>query len=168
MLNSVSTTSKYVVGGYLRISLDDDTDIESNSIKSQRDLIKRHISGLDGFHNASFVEYVDDGISGSHTERNGYQRLLADVARGDVDCIVVKDLSRIGRDMLEVDDLLMNHLIMLNVRFISINNGYDSLMHPLSNLELAFINFTNQHSSRAYLAPLSIRFATAGRTGGRR
>ena len=65
-----------------------------------------------------------------------------------MDCIIVKDLSRIGRNLLDVDDLLMNYLVMMNVRFIAINDGYDSLKSPLSNLELAIINLANQHYSR--------------------
>jgi DNA invertase Pin-like site-specific DNA recombinase len=61
---------------------------------------------------------------------------------------VVKDLSRIGRNLIDVDDLLMNHLVTLNVRFIAINNGYDSFSSPLSNLELAIINLANQHYNK--------------------
>jgi DNA invertase Pin-like site-specific DNA recombinase len=52
--------------------------------------------------------------------------------------------------MLDVDDLLMNYLVALNVRFIAINNHYDSFIHPLSNLELAFINLSNQHYNKDY------------------
>ena len=141
--------SKHVIAAYLRISREDDTGAdESNSIKNQREIIKSYVLNQDDFQNAKIVDYVDDGISGSHTEREAYTRLLADIGRGDVDCVVVKDLSRIGRNMLEVDDLLMNYLVMLDVRFIAINNGYDSFKHPLSNLELAVISLANQHYSR--------------------
>lgn len=148
MLNAALRSSKYTIGDYLRISQEDSADIESNSIRNQREMIRQYIAEQDEFRGATVVDYVDDGISGSRNDRKAYQRLLADVGRGEVDCIIVKDLSRIGRNMLEVDDLLMNHLVALNVRFIAINNGYDSFAHPLSNLELAVINLANQHYNR--------------------
>jgi DNA invertase Pin-like site-specific DNA recombinase len=148
MLNTATRTSKYVIGGYFRISQEDNARDESNSIKNQRAMIRRYIAGHEDFQNATVVDYVDDGISGSRDDRKAYQRLLSDVGRGDVDCIIVKDLSRIGRDMLEVDDLLMNHLVLLGVRFVAVNDGYDSFAHPLSNLELAIINLANQHYSK--------------------
>ena len=137
--------NKYVIAAYLRLSREDGTNDESNSIKNQREIIRRYVAEQTEFASASIVDYVDDGTSGSHTDREAYQRLLADVKRGDVDCVIVKDLSRIGRNMLDVDDLLMNHLVALGVRFIAINNGYDSFKHPLSNLELAIISLANQH-----------------------
>ena len=140
--------AKYVIASYLRISQEDDAKDESNSIRNQREIIKKFVSDQDDFRDTAITDYVDDGISGSHTQREAYKRLIADVGRGAVDCIIVKDLSRIGRNMLDVDDLLMNYLVLLNVRFIAINNGYDSLKHPLSNLELAVINLANQHYNR--------------------
>lgn len=138
----------YNIGSYLRISQDDGADIESNSIKNQREIIKSYIAGQGEFKDASLIDYVDDGISGSRSDRDAYQRLLSDIERGVIDCVIVKDLSRIGRNLIDVDDLLMNHLVTLNVRFIAINNSYDSFTHPLSNLELAIINLANQHYNR--------------------
>ena len=102
--------SNYVIASYQRISEQDDVKDESNSIKNQRAMIENYIALQSEFANATVIDYVDDGISGSHTERKAYQRLMADVKRGAVQCIAVKDLSRIGRDSIEVDDLLMNFL----------------------------------------------------------
>jgi DNA invertase Pin-like site-specific DNA recombinase/ribosomal protein S27AE len=136
------------IAAYLRISLDDGADLESQSITNQRALIRSYIAGHGEFNGAALTDYIDDGISGSRSDRDAYVRLLRDIERGAVDCVVVKDLSRIGRNMLDVDDLLMNFLVTLNVRFIAINNGYDSFSSPLSNLELAIINLANQHYSR--------------------
>lgn len=134
----------YVIARYLRLSFDDNPDDESNSITNQRAMIQGHIEGMGEFAGARVVDYVDDGIGGRYTNREAYQRMMRDVQSGLVDCIVVKDLSRIGRNMLDVDDLLMNELVTLQVRFIAINNGYDSFKHPLSNLELAFNNLANE------------------------
>jgi DNA invertase Pin-like site-specific DNA recombinase len=136
------------IAAYLRVSREDDSKDESNSIKNQRDLIRRYITGQDDLRGAEIVEYIDDGVSGSHTDRAGYQRLMDDIGKGRTGCVCVKDLSRIGRSLIDVDDLLMNRLIALQVRFIAINNHYDSLLHPLSNLELAIINLGNQYYNR--------------------
>jgi len=100
------------------------------------------------FEGATLFDYIDDGISGSHSDRDSYKRLLYDVERGVLDCIIVKDLSRIGRNLIDLDDLLMNHLVTLNVRFIAIGNGYDSFASPLSNLELAITNLANEHYNK--------------------
>ena len=138
----------YVIAAYLRLSDQDDAKDESNSITNQRTMIRNYIASQSEFSNAKIVEYIDDGISGTHTKRDGYQRLMADIQRGVVHCIVVKDLSRIGRNLLDVDDLLMNHLVVHDVRFIALGERHDSLKHPMSNLELAFINLSNQHYAR--------------------
>ena len=128
---------------YLRISKDDGNNLETQSIANQRELIRNFIANHGDFAGANITEYVDDGITGSHTDREAYKRLMVDVENGTIDCIVVKDLSRIGRNLIDVDDLLMNHLVTLDVRFVAINNGYDSFSSPLSNLELAVINLAN-------------------------
>lgn len=137
-------SASYVIARYLRLSFDDNPNDESNSIINQRVMIQTYMEGIEEFAGARVVDYVDDGIGGRFTDREAYQRLMRDVQSGVVDCIIVKDLSRIGRNMLDVDDLLMNELVTLQVRFIAINNGYDSFKHPLSNLELAFNNLANE------------------------
>jgi DNA invertase Pin-like site-specific DNA recombinase len=111
-------------------------------------MIQAYLSARGEFASARITEYIDDGATGESTNREGYQRLMSDVERGAVDCIIVKDLSRIGRNELDTDDLLMNYLVSLHVRIISINDNYDSFLHPLSNLELAFINLVNQQYNR--------------------
>ena len=143
-----TSTGRYNIAGYLRLSQDDGAEIESNSIKNQREIIKHFIANHAELSGAKYIDYVDDGFSGETTERDDYSRLMDDIERGEIDCVVVKDLSRIGRNLIDVDDLLMNHLVSLNVRFIAINNGYDSFTSPLSNLELAVINLANQHYNR--------------------
>jgi len=146
-LSSATRTSPFSIGSYKRISKEDERD-ESCSITNQRAIIRSHIATNPEFSGAKITEYIDDGLSGSRSDRDAYQRMLKDVRRGAIDCIIVKDLSRIGRNLIDVDDLLMNYLVMWGVRFISINDGYDSYTHPLSNLELAVINLANQHYNR--------------------
>lgn len=110
--------------GYMRLSREDGDKLESDSIKNQRELIKEYLaqhSGLD------FVdEYVDDGYSGTSYERPAFQRLLKDVKSGKINCIIVKDLSRLGRNYIETGRYLEKIFPFLGVRFISILDHYDS------------------------------------------
>ena len=88
---------------YIRLSSEDnDVDgsikAESNSVSAQRMLINEFIKKQDEFTNCPVVEYVDDGYSGTNFERPAFQAMLEDIRRGIVDCVVVKDLSRFGRE----------------------------------------------------------------------
>ena len=149
MNNAIAKNQKsFNLAAYFRISKDDGSNIETLSIANQRDLVRNFIASHNDFSNANIAEYIDDGLTGSNTDREAYKRLMNDVESGIIDCIVVKDLSRIGRNLIDVDDLLMNYLVTLDVRFVAINNGYDSFSSPLTNLELAVINLANQHYNR--------------------
>ena len=84
---------------YLRLSREDGDKLESDSITNQRELIREYVTGHEGL---SLVnEYVDDGYSGSNYDRPSFKRLLEDVNAGKVNCIIVKDLSRLGRNYIE-------------------------------------------------------------------
>jgi len=151
ILNNAQATIQpqtYTIACYLRISQEDESKDESNSISHQRRIIHRYIDEHVEFTQAKRIDYIDDGASGETTERAAYQRLLRDMKNGLIQCIVIKDLSRFGRSMLEVDDMLMNRLVTLGVRIIAIGEGYDSLRYPLSNLELAMVSLSNQFYNR--------------------
>jgi len=141
---AMASFNKWRIGGYFRISQEDRRAGESASITSQRALIKDFIKHKEEFINADISEYVDDGLSGATTARENYTKMMRDIENGTINCIIVKDLSRIGRNMLETDELLMVYLVERNVRFISLGEGYDSFINPLSVLELATINLFNQ------------------------
>lgn len=84
---------------YCRLSQDDMLQGESNSITNQKAILKKY--ALDnGFHNTKF--YVDDGVSGTTFERDGFKKMIADVESGKIGIIITKDLSRLGRDYLEI------------------------------------------------------------------
>ena len=144
--NALAATvySNWRIGIYLRISQEDKRAGESVSITNQRALAADYVKRSEAFTGAEVFEYVDDGISGSTTDRKDYDRMMQDIDSGRINCIIVKDLSRIGRNMLETDELLMIYLVERNVRFISIGDGYDSFVQPLSVLEIATINLFNE------------------------
>ena len=80
-------------GGYLRLSREDGDKLESNSIKNQRELVREFISQHKGL--SLVEEYVDDGYSGTSYERPSFQKLMDDVKRGKINCIIVKDCCAI-------------------------------------------------------------------------
>lgn len=116
---------------YLRIS-SEDADLrtgekdESESISNQRSLLREYVSGHAELAGSEILEFCDDGWSGTNFERPAVKELLEQVRRGQINCIVVKDLSRFGRDYLTVGDYISRVFPFLGVRFISINDGFDS------------------------------------------
>ena len=119
---NVTTTSRLAF--YLRLSRSDGTDAESNSITNQRRLLENYTK--ENLDNRPYSEYVDDGYSGANTDRPSFQRLISDCRMGIVDTILVKDLSRFGRDYVAVNDYIEQIFPLLGVRFISVLDHFDS------------------------------------------
>ncbi len=141
---------------YLRLS-QDDVDLkhnllkdESDSIGSQRLLIQKYIREHADLRDLSVVEFADDGFTGINFERPGLKRMLEAVKNGDIACIIVKDLSRFGRNYLEVGDYLEHIFPFLGVRFISVNDHYDSKSYKgtTGGIDVAFRNLIYQRYSQ--------------------
>ena len=132
---------------YLRLSRDDGEEIESNSISSQRELIKAY-GKQHGLNIA--CEYVDDGVSGATFNRPSFKRMMEDLEKGKIETIVVKDLSRFGRDYIETGKYLQKIFPEKKVRFISINDNYDSMNADANDthLVLPIKNFINDSYCR--------------------
>lgn len=114
---------------YLRLSNEDQDKggkVESDSISAQRALIAGHVEGLMQGREYVIMEFCDDGYSGVDFRRPGVQALIEAAKGGKVDMIIVKDFSRFGRDYLEVGRFLEYIFPILQVRFVSVNDGYDS------------------------------------------
>lgn len=132
---------KYNIGAYIRISNEENDKLKSNSINNQKELINEYIAK---HQDLNLIEYyIDDGYSGTSFDRPAFIRLLEDIRGKKVNAIIVKDLSRFGRNHIEVDNYIENIFPMLNVRFISIVDGFDSLknldgvddlIEPIKNL----------------------------------
>ena len=110
---------------YMRLSNEDVHERESYSISNQRALLLDYVKSHEEFNGWNVLEFYDDGYSGVSFERPGIQKLLS-LAGGTVDCIIVKDFSRFGRNLVEVGDYLDQIFPFLGVRFIAVNEGYDS------------------------------------------
>lgn len=133
---------------YHRISREDGDKEESDSIATQKDITHDYIEHQDDL--TAVGDYDDDGKTGTNFERPGFQRLMEDVKRGAVNCIIVKDLSRLGRNYILVGQYLEMVFPMLNIRFISVNDRIDSYKDPssISNALVSFKNVMNDEYCR--------------------
>ena len=116
---------------YLRISSEDSdirnsTKTESDSIANQRSLLSAFISRTPELENADILEFCDDGWSGKNFERPAVREMLEQARKGKIHCILVKDLSRFGRDYLEVGNYISRIFPFLGIRFIAVNDHFDS------------------------------------------
>lgn len=141
---------KGTVALYMRLSSEDANAKESGSISNQRDLLYHFVRNRREFDNCPVLEFCDDGFSGTNFERPQIQRLLTLARQGKVSCILVKDLSRFGRNYLEAGTYLEQIFPFLGVRFIAVNDGYDSDSYAKSGefLETAFRNLAYDLYSR--------------------
>lgn len=124
---------------YCRLSRDDDLAEDSNSIIHQKDMLTRYARERN-FPNVSV--YSDDGWSGANFERPDWKRLIADIEAGKVGIVLVKDLSRVGRDYLRVGFYTEVTFPQNGVRFIAVNNGVDSA-NQSENDFAPFLNIMN-------------------------
>ena len=108
---------------YCRLSRDDGAEGDSNSVANQKRLLQR-FAKENGLSNTRF--YVDDGYTGTNFQRLGFQKLLEDVELGYVSTIIVKDMSRLGRDYLQVGYYTDSYFPGHNIRFIAVNDMLDS------------------------------------------
>jgi DNA invertase Pin-like site-specific DNA recombinase len=128
---------------YLRLSRDDGGDAESNSIGNQRAILQRYVAEA-GLH--MIGEYVDDGISGTTFDRDGFKRMIADVEAGKIGTILCKDLSRLGRNNALVAYYTEIYFIENRVRFIALNDGIDTLKGD--NEIMPFKSVINEYYAR--------------------
>ena len=140
--------SEYKVAGYIRLSKEDKIKDESNSVTNQKLIITSYIENNEDLELFDF--YIDDGYSGTTFNRPGYKRMLKDIVEGKVNTIIVKDLSRFGRNHIESDNYLENILPGYNVKFISINDDIDTLnnSNSVSGIVIPLKNLMNDQYAR--------------------
>lgn len=142
-----------LAGDYLRLSREDGDKLESDSIRNQRSLINDFI----GQHPEITLvdEYIDDGYSGTNFERPAFHRMIEDVKKKKINCIIVKDLSRLGRNYIETGRYLEKIFPFLGVRFIAITDHYDSASESddADQIIVPFKNLIND----AYCRDISIK-----------
>lgn len=144
---------KFSVAVYLRLSREDGDKTESDSIANQRLLIENYLSDKPSLQ--FFREYVDDGYTGSNFERPGFIKMMEDVKRQKVNCIIVKDLSRFGRNYIEVGRYIEKKFPTMGIRFIAINDQYDNAKES-GDAEQIIVPFKNLIND-AYCRDISIK-----------
>ena len=142
------TVKPYVIALYIRLSAADrdngtDGKEESDSVTAQRDMLKGFVAARPEFSGAEIIEFCDDGRTGANFDRTGVSKMLDAAKRGQINCIIVKDLSRFGRDYIEVGDYLEQIFPFLGIRFIAVNDHYDSIDHPYGSAGLIDVSFKN-------------------------
>ena len=159
----------FLAAMYLRLSREDrdagDGKLESNSIRNQRELIRAFIQEQRDID--LFDIYIDDGFSGSNFDRPEFKRMMGDIAEGRVNCIIVKDLSRFGRDYIESGKYIQKVFPSLGVRFIAIIDHYDSFSTDAgeSGIVLPVKNFMNDSYCRDISAKVKSQFEVKRRNG---
>ena len=157
--------SKWVIGKYIRLSLADqdlmkkENKSESESISHQKALIQNFINGNAELNGSEQYEFFDDGYSGTNFQRPSFERLLERIKKGEINCVIVKDFSRFGRDYIELGDYLERIFPFMGVRFISINDHYDSADYKgtTGGLDVVMKNIVYDYYSK----DLSVKVKTA-------
>jgi DNA invertase Pin-like site-specific DNA recombinase len=140
---------RWKLGKYIRLSKEDMNKgkDDSNSVVNQKALLDDYyIQHMDEFESVE-EPYVDDGCTGTDTNREGFQKLLADIYAKKINCVIVKDLSRLSRNYTDAGSLIENLFVQMNVRFISLAEGIDSYLNPdsISNLIVPITNVINDN-----------------------
>ena len=145
----------YLVGIYCRLSKDDGTDNESASIATQKSILTDYVK-KQGWHIAK--TYVDDGYSGTNFQRPSFQNMIKDIESGLINCVITKDLSRLGRNYLDCGLYLEVFFPEHNVRYIAVNDGVDTLNKSAMDIT-PFRNILNE----MYSADVSVKIKSAYR-----
>ena len=145
--------STYMGCDYLRLSRDDGDKAESDSIQNQRELINDFLKKHPEIKKVQ--EYVDDGYSGTNFDRPNFKRMMAEIEKGHIDCVIVKDLSRLGRNYIEMGKYLERIFPMYGVRVIAINDNYDTA-NESSDADQIVIPFKNLIND-AYCRDISMK-----------
>lgn len=163
---AIKNNKKYNYGGdvtalYARLSKDDDLVGDSNSIVHQKEILAEYAKEH-GFTNIEF--YVDDGFSGTNFNRPDFQRMMADAEEGKISTVIVKDMSRFGRDYIMVGYYTEIYFSNLDIRFIAINDNVDSNIQTENDLT-PFKNVFNEWYARDTSKKIRAVFKAKGNSG---
>ena len=147
---------KFQAAAYLRLSYTENRENESDSIANQKKLIEDYVKGRPDIELVS--EKVDDGYSGILFDRPAFQEMMQDITEGWVNCVIVKDLSRLGREYIETGRYLRRIFPAYGVRFIAINDNIDTAHeHAGDDLSISMKNIIND----AYCHDISVKTRSA-------
>ena len=139
---------KWILGIYRRRLFDEKIEEESNSVVNQKKLIDDYLVDKDDI--MIYKDYVDDGYTGTDFDRPRYKKMLNDIRKKKINGVIVKYLSRLGRNYIEVGNFIDEIVPQYGLRFISINDKVDSYLEPnvMDSLEIPFKNLMNESYSK--------------------
>lgn len=154
----ISGLTSYVIALYIRLSTED-SKVGSFSIDNQRRVLHHYVDTMEDVKNAEVLEFIDNGYSGTNFERPAVQELLDQMRKGKINCIIVKDFTRFGRNSIEVGYFMEMVFPLYGIRFISINDDFDSdqLHGDTGGINVAFKYLVSEFYSR----DLSIKYKSA-------
>lgn len=140
----MSIERTYQTGVYIRLSREDGDDRESESVENQRDIIMNFINSNEDL---EFVnEYVDDGYTGTNFDRPSFKRLIEDINKGIINCVITKDLSRFGRDHIDTGFYLERLFPSNNIRYIALGDTIDTKTSSGLNFMTFKLSFNDYYS----------------------
>lgn len=139
---------KWKIGTYQRRSFDDGENEESNTVINQKKIIEDYLKDKKDI--TVYKSYVDDGFTGTDFYRPGFQKMMEDITTGKINGVIVKDLSRLGRNYIEVGDFIDEVVPKYNLRLISINDNIDSYLNPecMNNIDIPIRNLMNENYAK--------------------
>ena len=161
----INSDKKWNVGIYTRRSFDDLDDNESNTIINQKEMLTEYVNNLP---NATIVDYyVDDGYSGTTFDRPSFQEMFSDVVSGRINAIIVKDLSRLGRNYIEIGKYLEQIFPQYDLRVIAINDDIDSFLKPdsINNFIVPIKNLINETYSKDISKKVASSYLAMAKSG---
>lgn len=132
-------------GLYTRLSLESDANRERGTIENQMEFLKNFVEGADDI--VVEREYMDVSKTGTNFERDGFEKMMRDIRDGRINCVIVKDLSRLGRNYVEAGNYVERVFPFFEVRFIAVTDGYDSMQEG-ADLSVCMSNIFNEFYSR--------------------
>lgn len=148
----------YVIALYIRLSTEN-SKVGSVSIENQKRVLHQYVDTMEGIKNIEVIEFIDNGYSGTNFERPAVQEMLDLVREGKINCIMVKDFTRFGRNSIEVRYFMERIFPIYGIRFISINDDFDSdkLHGDTGGINVAFKYLISKFYSR----DLSMKYKSA-------
>jgi len=166
-IDTVKKTKIFSVGVYARLSVSDKKK-QCDSIETQQAIINAFVSERDDLRIVDI--YIDSGISGQSFERPAFQRMIADMESGKIDCCITKDLSRLGRNAIDTGYYIEHFFPTNNMRYIAINDDYDSINAHSGGITIALKNLINENyaleSARKIKASKQMIIRNGGFAGG--
>ena len=148
MIEEQLSNAQFNTGIYIRLSQEDKDkkyESDSESVSNQKEILRNYCKN-NGFN--LIDEYVDDGFSGTNFDRPGFIQMIDDIKSKKINCVIVKDLSRLGRDHVKTGYYIETYFPENKVRFISIVENYDSFKNQSSNDSSTFIIAFNDYYSK--------------------